>query len=102
MDAGEPSGGRSRPEDGNTFDHGEGVEDTNRGEIVIRQGKATTDGYGQGKATEGSKRKGKGKGMGNGSGKYIVKQTPGGVDISHAIALPLQKEMSQADMDMDG
>jgi len=37
--------------------------------------------------TEDGRGKGKGKGKGNGKGKGIVKQTPGGGDISHAVAL---------------
>jgi hypothetical protein len=38
--------------------------------------------------------------MGNAKGKGVVKQTPGGDDISCAIALQLQMEMSKADLDM--
>jgi len=43
------------------------------------------------------KGKGKGKGKGNGKWENIVEQTPGGDDISRAIALQLQKEMYEAD-----
>jgi len=43
-----------------------------------------------------------GMGKGNGKGKGIVKQTPGGDDISHDVAFQLQKEMSQADLDTEG
>jgi len=43
-----------------------------------------------------------GKGKGNGKGKGIFKQTPGGDDISHAIALQLQMEMYGADSDTKG
>jgi hypothetical protein len=46
--------------------------------------------------------KGKRKGMGNGKGKGIVKQTPGGDDISHSVALQLQKEMYDADSGTEG
>jgi len=53
-------------------------------------------------AIEDGKRKGKGKGKGNGEGKGIVEQTPGGDDISRAVALHLQKEMSGADFDTEG
>jgi len=53
-------------------------------------------GKGMGQATE------EGKGKGNGKGKGTVKQTTGGVDISHAVALQLQKEMYEADSDMEG
>jgi len=35
-------------------------------------------------------------------GKGIVKQTPGGDEISRAVALQLQKEMLEADLDMEG
>jgi len=48
------------------------------------------------------KGKGKGKGKGNGKGRGIVKQTPGGDDISRAVASQLQKEMSEADLDTEG
>ena len=43
-----------------------------------------------------------GKGKGNGKGKGIVKRTSAGVDISHAIASQLQKEMSEAESDTEG
>jgi len=60
--------------------------------------------------TDNGKGKGKGKGntteewKGNGKGKekIMVKQTPGGVDISRAVALQLQKEMYEADRDTEG
>jgi len=48
------------------------------------------------------KGKGKGKWKGNGKRKGIGKQTPGRGDISRAVALQLQKEMSEADLDMEG
>jgi len=48
------------------------------------------------------KGKGKGKGKGNSKGKGIVIHSPGGDDISRAVALQLQKEMSEADWDMEG
>jgi len=40
--------------------------------------------------------------MGNGKGKGIVNQTPGGDDISRAVALQLQKERHEADLDTEG
>jgi len=43
-----------------------------------------------------------GQGKGNGKVKGIVKQTPGGDDISRAIALQLQREMYEADSDTEG
>jgi len=72
------------------------------GEEGTGNGKGTKHGKGKGKATEDGKGTGKGKGMGNGKGKGIVKQTPGGGDISRAVALQLQKEMPEADLDMEG
>jgi hypothetical protein len=70
------------------------------GETGTGKVKGTKDGKGtgQGKATE----EGKGKGKVNGKGKGIVKQTPGEVDISRAVAVQLQKEMFEADSDTEG
>jgi len=91
-ESGAPSGGRSRPGDGNDNVSGEGEDDTQGSENGTRKRKGTKD------------RKGKrtGKGKGNSKGKGIVKQTPGGDDISCAIAMQLQKEMYEADSDMEG
>jgi len=99
-DPGAPSGGRSRSSDGNDNDDSEGEEDTQGGDKGTGKGNGTKDGKGKGKwkATEERKRKGKG----NGKGKGIVKQTPGGDDISCAVAVQLQKEMHDADSDMEG
>jgi len=99
-DPGAPRGGRSRPSDGNDNDDSEGKEDTQGGENGTGKGKGTKDGKGKGKgkATE----EGKGKGKGNGKGKGIVKQTPGGDDISCAVAVELQKEMYEAYLDTEG
>jgi hypothetical protein len=91
-DPGAPSGGRSRPGDGHDNDNGEGKEDTQGGEKGTGNGKETKDGKG----------KGKGQGKRNGKGKGIVKQTPGGDDISRAVALQLQKERYQADLGTEG
>jgi len=70
------------------------------------KGKGTKDGKGKGKGKATEEGKGKateeGKGKGNGKWKGIVKQTPGGDDISPAVALQLQKEMYEADSDMEG
>jgi hypothetical protein len=71
-DPGAPSGGSSRPGDGNDNDDGESEEDTQGGEKWTGKGKGTKDGKGKGKATEDGKGKGKGKGKGNGKGKGIV------------------------------
>jgi len=46
--------------------------------------------------------KGMGQGTGNGKGNGIVKQTPGGDDISRAVVLQLQKARYEADSDMEG
>ena len=89
-DPGAPSGGRSRPGDGNENDDGESEEDTQGSKNVTGKGKGTKD----------VKGKGKGKGKGNGNGKGIVKRTPGGDDISRAVAL--QKERYEADSDTEG
>jgi hypothetical protein len=91
-DPGAPSGGTSRPGDGNDNDDGKSEEDTQGAEKGTGKGKGTMDGKG----------KGKGKGKGNGKGKGIVKRTPGGDDISRAVALQLQKQMSEADLDKEG
>jgi hypothetical protein len=80
-DSGAPSGGRSRSGDGNDNDTAEGEEDTQGGEKGTGKRKGTKDGKG----------KGKGMGKGNGKGKGIVKETPGGDDVSCAGALQLQK-----------
>jgi len=101
-DPGAPSGGRSRPGDGNDNDNSEGEDDMQGGEKGTRTGNGTQDGKGKQNATEDGKGKGKGKGNGDGKGKGIVKQTPGGDEISRAIAWQLQKEMSVADMDTEG
>jgi len=71
-DPGVPSGGRSRPGDGNDNEDCESVEDTQRGEKGTGKGKGTKDGKGKGKATEDGKGKGTGNGKGNGKGKGIV------------------------------
>jgi len=101
-DPGAPSGGQSRPGDGNDNDDGESEEDSQGGEKGTGKGKGTKDGKGKRKATEDGKGKGKRKGKGNGKGKGIVKHTPGWDDISRAIAVQLQNELSEADLDMEG
>jgi hypothetical protein len=57
---------------------------------------------GNGMGTKDGQGKGKGKGKGNGTGRGIVEQTPRGDDIFRAIALQLQKQMSEADLDKEG
>jgi len=44
----------------------------------------------------------KGKGKGNCNGKGFVTRTPGGDDISRAVALQLQKERYQAESGTEG
>jgi hypothetical protein len=97
-DSGAPSGGRSRPVDCNGNNDGEGEQDTQRGERGTTRIKGTKDGMGKGKG----KGKGQWKGKGNSTGKGIVKQTAGGNVISCAIALQQQKEMYEADLDVEG
>jgi hypothetical protein len=89
---GVPNPGRSHPGYGNHHDNGEGEKDPQGGEKGIGKGKRTHD----------NKAKGKGKWTGNSKGKGSVKQTPGGDDISGAVALLLQKDISEADLDMEG
>jgi len=101
-DPGAPSGGRCRPGNDNDNDNGEGEEDTQGGEKGTGKEKGTKHGKAKGKATEDGKGKGKGKRKGNGKQKGIVKQTPWGGDISPAVALQLQKEMSEVDLDKEG
>jgi len=97
-----PGCGTNRPSNGNDNDDGESEEDMQDGEERTGKGKGTKVGKGKGKASEDRKGKGKGNGKGNGKGKGIVKRTPGGDDISRAIALQLHKEFSEADLDTDG
>jgi len=66
------------------------------------KGKVTNNGMRTGMGTEDEKRKGKGKGKGNVKGKGIVKHTPWGDEISCAVALQLQKEMAEADLNTEG
>ena len=89
-----PSGGTSHPSDGTKNAIGQGEEDT--------EGKE--QGTGTEKGTKDGKVKGKAKGMdkGNGKGKDIVKQTPGGVDISRAVPLQLQKKLYESESDTEG
>jgi len=97
---GAPRGGRRSPGDGNDNGNSEGEEYTQGGDNGTGKGKDTKNGKWKGKrnATE----QGKGKGKGNSTGKGIVKQTPGGDDISHAVDVQLKKEMYEADLDTEG
>jgi hypothetical protein len=97
-DRGGPSSGRSRSGDRKDNDDSEGGEDTQRGEKETEKGKGRKDGKGKGKGKATEEVKGKG----NSKGKGIVKQTPGGDDISRAGAFQLQKEMYEADSDTEG
>jgi hypothetical protein len=85
------SNGSSHPGDGNHHDDGEDQEGTQGGE----------QGTGKRKRTKAGTGIGKGKWNGNCKGNGIVKQTPEGDDISRASALKLQREMYQADPDME-
>jgi hypothetical protein len=90
VDSGATSGVRSLSSDGNIKYDSDSEEDTLGGEKGTRKGKGTKDGKGKGKgkATE----EGKGKGKGNGKGQGQFKQTPGGDNISRAVAVQLQNE----------
>jgi len=96
-----PSGERSHPCDRNVNDDGESEEAMQGWETGTGKGNRSKDGNGKGKATEDRKGKGNGKGKGKGKWKGIVKNTPGGHDISRAVALKLPNEMSYADFDTE-
>jgi hypothetical protein len=97
-----PSGGRSRPGEGNDNDDSEGEEDTQGGEKGTGKGKGTKDGKGKGKGTGNGKATEEGNGKGNCKGNAIDEQTPGGDDNSRAVELQLQQEMYQADSETEG
>jgi hypothetical protein len=103
-DVGAPSGGSSRPSDGNDNDNVKGEENTQGGEKGTGTEKGTYDGKGNGKRI--GKGNGKsmeeGKGKGNGEGTGIGKHTTTGDDIPRAVTLLLQKEMYKAYSDMEG
>jgi hypothetical protein len=101
-DPGAPTVGISRSGDANDNDNGESKQDTLSGDYATRKWKGTNNGKKPGTVTENWKENGKGKGKGNGKGKSIVKHTPGGEDVSRAIALHLQMEMTEADLDTEG
>jgi hypothetical protein len=101
-DSGVPRSGRSCRSDGNDNDDGDGDEDSMGSAKGTRNGNGRKVGKGKWKATEDRKGKGRGKGKGNGMGKGIVKRTPAGDDIPCAVALQLQIEMSEADLDTEG
>jgi len=101
-DTAAPSGGCSRPGDGNDNVDGESEGDMQRGETGTWKMNGTNDWNGKGKATLSGEVKGKGQGKGNGKWKGTIKHTPGGDDISRAVALQLRKEMPEVDMDTGG
>jgi len=100
-DPGGPCGGGIRPGDGNVNADSEDEEDTQGGEKGTGKGKGTKDGMGKRKGNGKGKATEEGKGNGNGKGKGIVKQTPGGDDISQAVDLQLQKEIYEADSETE-
>jgi hypothetical protein len=100
-----PSGGRSRCRDGNDNDDNEGEEDDMQGsEKGTGKGNGTNDGKGKAKGNGKGKATEEGKGKENGNSKWedIIRQTPGGDDISCAVIVQLQKEMYQAASDTEG
>jgi hypothetical protein len=90
-DPGAPSGGTSHPGYNNNNNNGEGEEDTQGGE----------KGTGKKKGIKDRKGKRKGKVKGNGKGNGIVKRTPGGDDISRAVACSCRSQY-QAKLDKEG
>jgi len=106
VDPGGPSSGRSCPSDGHDNDDSEGEKNMPGSGKGTGKENGTNDGKGKGKGNGKRKGKameeGKGKGKGNCKGKGSVKLTPGGDDISCAVALQLPKEMYEADSDMAG
>jgi len=88
------SDGRSRSHNDNGIDDGDGEEDTQGREQGTGKEKGIFDRKGKGK--------GKGEAKGNSKGKGIVQHTPGGDDISRAVALKLQKEIYKVDSEMEG
>jgi hypothetical protein len=90
-----PNHGGKRPNDGYANHNPEGEQDTQGGEKGTRKGKRSKDGKGKGIG----KAKEKGKGKRNGKGTGIVKQTPGGDNISGTVAL--QKQTYQAKSDRE-
>jgi len=78
----------------------QGSEKENKQGKGTKYGNGTGQGKGMGKGNATEEWKGKGKG--NGKEKGIVKQTPEGDDISHAVALKWQKELYEADLHTEG
>jgi len=111
-DPGALSDGMSCPGNGNDNDASDSEEDTQGGGTGPGNVKGTKAGKGNGKASEDEKWKGKGKqkqmekgkgqGRGYGQGKGSVGQSPGGDNISRAVALQLQTAMYKADSDTVG
>jgi len=105
-DSGAPGGGRNHPGGGNENDDSEGEEEMQGSEKGTALGKRTIKrkqkGKGKGKWKSKATEEAKGNGKGNSTGKGNIEQTPGGDDISRAIALRLQKEMNEADSDTEG
>jgi len=111
-DPGELNGGRSHHDDRNGNDDGEGEEDTQGGENGTGKEQGLKDGIGNrvppddGKGnlnqTGRAMAEGIGKGKGNRNGEGIVKETPGGEDISDAVELQLQNKMYEAESDTEG
>jgi len=71
-DPGAPSGGRSRPADGNDNDDGESEVDTQGGEKGTGKGKGTNDGKGKGRRLRTGRGKGRGRGRETVKGKVLL------------------------------
>jgi hypothetical protein len=93
-DPGATHSGRSCSSNGNHNDDGEGEEVMQGGEKATGKDNGIKDGKG--------KAKGKAKGKENCKMKGIAKQTSGGDDVSHAVALQLPKELYEVDSDTEG
>jgi hypothetical protein len=101
-----PCGGRFCSGNDNDNDDSEGDDETQGGQKLTRTGNRTNDVQGKGKGKSKGKGKateeGMGKGKGNSKGTGIVKQTPGGDDISCAASLQLQKQIYEEESDTEG
>jgi len=102
VDPGGPSSGRSHPHNGDYDHEGEGEQDRQGGDAGTRKGKGRKNGKITWKATQDRKGKGMGKRKGNGKGKGNVQNTPGGDNMSRAVALQLQNDMREADNNLEG
>jgi len=88
VDPGAPSGGWSRPSDGNDNDDSEGEEDTQGGEKGTGKGRVQSMARGKGRGRQLRKGRGRGRGRETVKGKVLLNKP--------------QKEMYEADSDTEG